>query len=153
VLSRRVEQLERGEVVESGEGGLGAILREGGRSLVNEAQRTFFFLSVWILLTLVGVIVPGGQIVAPPALVIFTILFLPLEYAGFVLDRRQVPFRQRRAWVLSDLPRMASFGAAAFAACFVPFLNLLMFPGLVVAGTLLALRYPPLPEGGDPIPS
>jgi uncharacterized protein involved in cysteine biosynthesis len=38
---------------------------------------------------------------------------------------------------------MVGFGAAAFVICLVPGLNLLLIPGLVVAGTLLALRHPP----------
>jgi uncharacterized protein involved in cysteine biosynthesis len=39
---------------------------------------------------------------------------------------------------------MAGFGSAAFVCCFVPGLNLLVIPVLVVAGTLLAMRHPPV---------
>lgn len=141
-LSARVEHILTGSVVESSEG-LVAVLRDAPRTLANEVQRLAFFLGVWALIFGFGVVVPGGQLVVAPALAVFTALFLPLEYSGFALDRRQVPFRQRRAWVRGNLWTMVGFGAAAFVICLVPGLNLLLIPGLVVAGTLLALRHPP----------
>jgi uncharacterized protein involved in cysteine biosynthesis len=44
---------------------------------------------------------------------------------------------------------MTGFGGAALVSCVVPGLNFLMIPVFVVAGTLLALRYPPT---GSPVP-
>ena len=141
-LSARVERILTGSIVQSSEG-LAALLRDAPRSLANEVRRLGFFLGVWALIFGFGVVVPGGQLVAPPALAVLTALFLPLEYSGFTLDRRQVSFRQRRAWVRGNLWTMVGFGGAAFVICLVPGLNLLLIPGLVVAGTLLALRHPP----------
>ena len=43
---------------------------------------------------------------------------------------------------------MAGFGGAAFVTLLIPGLNFLMLPALVVAGTLLALRLPPV-AGSD----
>jgi uncharacterized protein involved in cysteine biosynthesis len=37
---------------------------------------------------------------------------------------------------------MAGFGCAGFVSCLVPGLNFLMIPTFVIAGTLLAIRYP-----------
>ena len=147
-LSRRVERIEHGEVIEAGDTGLAGVLREARRALVGELRRVLFFVGVWIAIVTVCLIVPGLQLLAAPMLAIFAMLFLPLEYAGYVLDRRALPFRARRAWVQSDWPRMIGFGAAGICAGLVPGLNLLLLPALVVAGTLLALRHPP-----DPSPS
>jgi uncharacterized protein involved in cysteine biosynthesis len=69
-------------------------------------------------------------------------LVLPLEYAGFVLDRRRVPFAERRRWVLSHRAAMLGFGATAFATFFIPGLNFAALPLFVVSGTLLALKAP-----------
>ena len=49
----------------------------------------------------------------------------------------------RRSWLRAHLPRMLGFGGAAFLTGLVPGLNFLIMPVLVVAGTLLAVRYPP----------
>jgi uncharacterized protein involved in cysteine biosynthesis len=76
-------------------------------------------------------------------MVIVTLLFLPLDYASYTLDRRRVRFRDKRRWILGHGPAMLGFGAGAFLTLLVPGLNFLAMPGLVVSGTLLALRYPP----------
>ena len=142
-LSRRVEALVAGAVVESDESALRALWSEGKLALVGEAQRLFFFAAITLAIGALGVLVPGGQIVAPPLLVFVTILFLPLQYAGYALDRRRVPFRRRREWILARWPLMSAFGGTAFLTFLVPGLNFLMIPALVVGGTLLALRHPP----------
>ncbi len=75
---------------------------------------------------------------------LLTMLFLPLEYASHVLDRRHVlRFRDKRRWLLEHGSAMLGFGAAGFLICLVPGLNFLAMPALVAGGTLLALRHPP----------
>lgn len=145
-LSYRVERLATGRVIEAEESGLGALVRDVRRSLVSEAQRMIFFLALWAVLFGLGIVIPGAHLVTGPLMMVITILFLPLEYSGYTLDRHRIPFRARREWVLGNLPRMAGFGSAAFVSCFVPGVNLMMIPVLVVGGTLLALRYPPSPD-------
>ena len=76
------------------------------------------------------------------ALLLFTVLFLPLDYAGYLFDRRQISFIARRNWLSDNLPIMLGFGSTAMGTALVPGLNLLLLPSLVVAGTLLALRHP-----------
>jgi uncharacterized protein involved in cysteine biosynthesis len=142
-LSLRVERLVTGHVVESGESGVGGLARDIRRSLAGEIQRMLFFLSIWVVLFGVGFVVPGAHLITGPLLLALTIGLLPLEYSGYTLDRRQVVFRDRRSWLRAHWPRMAGFGSAAFLACFVPGMNLVMMPVLVVAGTLLVLRTPP----------
>jgi uncharacterized protein involved in cysteine biosynthesis len=142
-LSRRTELLISGGVVESSDSGWRAIVAEGRRSAIGELQRVGFLLLVWIVIGGAGFLIPGGQLVASPALVVFTVLFLPLDYASYTLDRRQIRFDRRRAWVRENLAMMAGFGTAAFASCLVPGLNFAMIPVFVVAGTLLVLRNPP----------
>jgi CysZ protein len=146
-LSRRVERLVAGEVPEAGGAGLRALVREGGRAVAEEARRTAFFVGVELALLAAGLLLPGGQLVAAPAMTLFAIGFLPLEYASYCLDRRRVPFREKRRWVLARAPLMLGYGSAAFLTCLVPGLNLLALPVLVVGGTLLALRYAPPPGG------
>jgi CysZ protein len=142
LLSQRVERIVTGVVPPSGAG----LLREVVRSFVAELQRVAFLGAVWLVLTLAGFLVPGAHLVTGPLLVGVTILFLPLDYAGFALDRRGVPFAVRRRWLRARLPTMVGFGGVAFLACLVPGLNLVVTPSLVTAGTLLVLRAGPAPE-------
>lgn len=142
LLSQRVERDVLGTVVASEETGFAAIASEARRTMANELQRVLFFAGVWGVISLGGAVIPGAQLIAPPLLVVFTAAFLPLDYSGYHLDRRQVSFRVRREWLKANLSTMLGFGGTAMAAALVPGLNLLLLPALVVAGTLLAIRIP-----------
>jgi CysZ protein len=149
-LSQRVELIEVGQLPAPTPLGSGALLAELRRSVLCELQRVVSFALLWGSILAVGLVVPGGQLVAPPMLAVLTILFLPLDYAGHLLDRHGLPFRARRAWLRANLATTAGFGVAAFLTCLVPGLNFLLLPALVAAGTLLAVRHPPpaLPAPG-----
>jgi len=141
-LARRVEEIVTGRVEALNEPGLAGLLRQASRAVREEARRLGFFAALWLSVGAVGTLVPGGQLLAAPALLLLSLLFLPLDYAGYTFDRRGVPFAERRRWVRRHLGPALGFGAAALLLCAVPGLNLLALPVLVVAGTLLALRYP-----------
>lgn len=148
-LSRRVEASVAGSIADRGETGLRALWREGRSALAAELQRLIFFALISAAISVLGIAVPGGQLLAPPLLVVVTALFLPLQYGGYALDRRRVTFRERRRWVLGRWPLMLAFGGTAFLTFLVPGLNFLMVPTLVVGGTLLVVRHPPAAsEGG-----
>jgi uncharacterized protein involved in cysteine biosynthesis len=141
-LSQRVERIIAGEVEGSQETGLAAIVGEARRTVSNEAQRLLLFVGVSALIFLGGALIPGGQLLAPPLLMLFTAVFLPLDYAGHVMDRRQISYARRREWVSQNFSTMLGFGLMALGVSLVPGLNLLLLPTMVVAGTLLALRNP-----------
>ena len=141
-LSQRVEAIVRGHP-SSAESPSPSIFVESLKSIAAEFQRLAFLAGVWAILSLVGFVLPGAHLVTGPLIVATTILFLPLDYAGFALDRRGLTFRSRRRWLWSELPTMIGFGGVAFGACLIPGLNLLVLPSLVTAGTLLVLRAHP----------
>ncbi len=142
LLARRVEEIETGAVVEAEGDGLAGAVREGLRALGQEARRLVFFALALGAVALLW-LVPGGQLLAPPAMTLLAVFFLPLEYASYTLDRRRLSFREKRAWLLANRGATLGYGGAAFLVCAVPGLNLLAMPVLVVGGTLLALRNPP----------
>ncbi|MEE3329258.1 MAG: EI24 domain-containing protein [Myxococcota bacterium] len=144
VLSQRVERVVRGAAA-GDEDRLGArsLLRDAASALLNEAKRLAFFAGSWLAISAVGVLLPFGPLLAPAALLAFTVTFLPLEYAGFALDRRRVGFRDRRRWLAVQRATTLGFGASAFAMTWVPGLNFLLLPLLVTSGTLLVLECPP----------
>lgn len=141
-LSKAVERVVTGGVEDVSRPGVSGVMIEAGRSIVEEGRRMIFFLGVQGTILLLGFVIPGGQIVAPPAMTLFTIFFLPLDYTSYTLDRRHVTFPQKRRWAARHRPAMLGFGAAAFVTFLIPGLNFLAMPVLVVAGTLLALRLP-----------
>jgi uncharacterized protein involved in cysteine biosynthesis len=141
-LSQRVESIVRGENLPDTRGS-SSVVTESLRSFLAEFQRLLFFSIIWITLSLIGFVLPGAHLVTGPLLIGVTVLLLPLDYAGFALDRRQIPFRSRRRWLWANLPTMAGFGGVAFFACLVPGLNLLVLPAFVTSGTLLVLRITP----------
>jgi uncharacterized protein involved in cysteine biosynthesis len=151
-LAARVERLVTGALDDRSGTGAAGLVREALRSVREELRKISFFIAVVAPLTLIGFLVPGAQLVCGPAVFAFTVFFLPLDYASYTLDRRQVPFAERRRWIVSRAPLMGGFGLAAFLACAVPFLNLLAMPLLVVAGTLLVLRHQPDAAQSDPEP-
>jgi len=144
VLSARVERIHSGRVTDTGQGVVGGALR----AFRAEGARAVFFLGIqaaWIALALV----PGLQPVAVVGLFVSSALFLPLDYTGYLLDRRGVRFSERRAWLMRHRGCMFGFGATAFVTYLVPGLNFLCLPLLVTAGTLLALGVgPPAGESG-----
>jgi len=141
-IAQRVECIVVGSFSESGQRGWAAAVAEARRSLASESQRLAFFIGVSALIWLGGVLLPAGMLLAPAVMALFTAAFLPLDYAGYQLDRAQVSFARRRGWLRAHLPVMLGFGGSAMATALVPGLNLLLLPALVVAGTLLALRNP-----------
>ncbi len=145
VLSRRIEERVRGSSAKTAAGGA---LRDALHALREEAVRCSFFFGAQGLLFLAGALIPGAQIVTPAAALFLTLLFLPLDYASYLLDRHQVRFRERWHWVWNHPSLMLGCGLGAFLTCLIPGLNFAAMPLLVTSGTLLALRYPP--QGTEP---
>ncbi len=138
VLSRRVEQLRSGAVLEASQTGLRAALTGSLRVVIEEGRRTLFLLGGWLAFFLLGW-VPGLQPFAFLGALLFAMFFAPLDYTGYLLDRRGIPFRERRRWLWQHRRAMLGFGATAIGTFLVPGLNFLCLPWLVSAGTLLAL--------------
>jgi CysZ protein len=107
-------------------------------SMGAELKRTGFVVAVYIVLFLLGLIAVLAPFTALAG-TLFTILFLPLQYASYTMDHRLMTFRQRRALVTQRPGLMFGFGIAAFLTIFVPLLNFVCLPILVVGGTLMMM--------------
>lgn len=137
VLAQRVEVLATGRTVEE-PASLRGTLRAVGASIVVELRKLAFFLSVQVVLLLLGLI-PLLTPFTVIAAALFTMLFLPMEYASFAMDHHHIDFSQRRALIWQHRWLMLGFGAAAFLTLLIPLLNFVCLPALVVGGTLLFL--------------
>ncbi len=143
-LSLQVEQMVARPAAAAEGAGLRALLRGGVFALREELRRLLFFVGVWLALACAGLLLPGAQLLVAPALLIFTLLFLTLDYTSYHFDRQHLDFAAKRNWLRANWATAIGFGAAAATLCAVPGLNLLALPVLATAGTLLALRYPPV---------
>ncbi len=142
VLSQRIERITSGALREETGSGVLASLASAGRAAREEAKRIAFLLAAQVVF--LGLAwVPGLQPLVVLADLIFAVLFVSLDYTGYVLDRRGVRFRERRAWIWQNRRAMFGFGTAALGTFLIPGLNLLCLPWLVAAGTLLALDVGP----------
>ncbi len=148
-LAHRVERIAMADGTASPASGVGVFARDVARSIAGEARRLAFLLAIWAVLFGAGIAIPGAHVITGPLLIGVTILFLPLEYAGYTLDRRHVPFAERRRWIARRWATMIGFGATALVACALPGINLVLIPGLVVAGTLLVVGDPPDDPAAD----
>ena len=138
VLAQRVEEIVANQPSEERTTFIGA-LRAIGVSIGLELQKLAFFLAIQAVLFLLGLI-PVLSPFMVIAATLFTMLFLPLEYAGFAMDHRHMGFPQRRALLWRHRWLMLGFGAAAFLTLLVPLLNFVCLPVLVVSGTLLMVE-------------
>jgi CysZ protein len=101
-----------------------------------ELKRLGFFVAVGMTLFLLGLI----PLLSPFTVVaasLFTLLFLPLQYAGYAMDHQLMTFAQRRALIWKHRWLMLGFGAAASLTLLIPLLNFICLPILVVGATLL----------------
>ena len=138
VLAQRVEALATGRALQEQTSFLDAV-RGVGISIIEELRKLAFFLAVQITLLLLGLI-PLLTPFTVLAATLFTMLFLPLEYASFAMDHRQLRFQQRRALIWQHRWLMFGFGIAAFLTLIIPLLNFICLPALVVGGTLLMVE-------------
>ena len=155
LLSQRVETLAAGRPAAAAtrwRAALAAVFE----SVTDEFRKVAFFAGVQLVLWGLGVLLP---VLAPAAValaMLFTLVFLPLEYAGFAMDRRGLRFAQRRALVRRHPGLMLGFGAAASLTLLLPLLNFVCMPALVVGGTLMMLHLDApagtAPAGSPPVP-
>ncbi len=138
VLAQRVEDIATGQVSQE-RPALRGIWQSFYVSFVSELKKIGFFFVVQATLFFLGLI----PILSPftiMAATLFTMLFLPLQYAGYAMDHRLMTFAQRRTLVWKQRWLMLGFGAAASLTLLIPLLNFVCLPILVVGGTLLLLN-------------
>lgn len=138
VLAQRVETLIAGRAPGASTSDTSTWVTVG-TSILDGLRKLGFFLGIQALCFLLGLI----PLLAPCMVFVgflITLLFLPLEYASFALDHRQLRFAQQRQLLWRHWQLMLGFGAVAFLTLLVPLLNFLCLPALVTGGTLLVLH-------------
>lgn len=149
LLSQRVEVLATGKPVQEATGWKAA-LTSVFESVADEFRKVVFFAVVQLVLWVLAVLLPFAAPVTVAVAMLFTLVFLPLECAGFAMDSRRLRFAQRRALVRRHLWLMLGFGASASLTLLLPLLNFVCMPALVVGGTLMMLHLEAPADAGQP---
>jgi len=139
-IAGRTLVLLRGETLPETDGGLGAILAEAGRTVVQELKKIALYLLLQIPTLLLLLIPVAGSVLSTAWGLYITWWFFSLDYLDYPMTRVGKVWAEKRAWVASHRAMSLGFGAAVSAMLFVPLLNLLALPACVVAATVLYHR-------------
>jgi CysZ protein len=116
----------------------GAVEVRWWRSLLDSARLILLSVSVTIPLFLAGFIPLVGQTLIPVIAAAAGGWFLAVELVGVPFSRRGLRLPDRRRVLRSRRAMALGFGMSVFLCCLVPFVAVLVMPGAVAGGTLLA---------------
>jgi CysZ protein len=111
-------------------------LRNLGRALAFEGKKLLLVAGVGLPLLLVGLVPGVGSAVAAAGGLAMAAVVACLDFLDPPLERRGYGFRAELGYVRRTLPGSAGFGVACALLLGVPFLNLLLVPLCVAAGTV-----------------
>jgi CysZ protein len=72
-----------------------------------------------------------------PVAFFYSILVVAIDFVDYPLARRQMSLKEKKKYVIEQLPELLGFGSGTFVLFLIPFLGLFVLPIAVVAGTLL----------------
>lgn len=130
---------------------LARFLQEAKLTVVVETKKIFFFVAGMALLLFLHLLPGLGALLYGVCSLLWTILFLVVEYTGYVLTRNRFSFADQRRLIFSQAPILLGFGCSLFALLLIPLLQLFCIPLGVVGATLLLheqnlTQNPELPE-------
>lgn len=135
MLAEKAEGVIRGAPFAAGaDEGLGAIVKDVPRIIKRELQKLGFYLPR-VLVCLIISFVPVLNIIAPICWFLLAAWMMCVQYVDYAYDNHKIPFAQMRKELAQQ--RMTTFflGAIISLAMTIPFLNLLIPPAAVCAGT------------------
>jgi len=104
-------------------------------SIREELKKLLFYFSIMIPLILIDFIPMIGSVITLVFGSAFSFFYNALDYMDYPMTRRLTGFRKKLKVVSSAKMLSYGFGAGAFLITFLPVINVLLNPLLVVAGT------------------
>lgn len=105
-------------------------------SLAHEVKKILFLLG-WSVPLAVLFFIPGLNLLAPFAWLLFSAWMLVLEYCDYPMGNHGIPFAEQRRLVRRRGFLNLGFGAATLLATSIPVVNLLTIPAAVAGATAL----------------
>ncbi|NOX25971.1 MAG: cysteine biosynthesis protein CysZ [Deltaproteobacteria bacterium] len=103
-----------------------------------ELKKIAVFMAGMLALLLLQLVPVLGTALYPALSVVWTALFLVLEYNGYVFTRRRLTFRQQWRIICRHPASMSGFGLGIFCVLAIPFIQFFCIPlGVVGAARLL----------------
>ena len=106
-------------------------------SIKEELKKLLFYFSVMIPMFLINFIPMIGNTISLVFGSAFSFFYNALDYMDYPLSRRLIKFKEKLKIINSKKTLSMGFGAMAFILTFLPVINVLVNPLLVVSGTRL----------------
>lgn len=128
--------MRTGEAPPSGVEGLAGAVAEIMGSIFFEIRKLALVLSLSLLLLALNLIPGLGSVVATIGGIVLGSLVACLDFLGPALERWKLGLRGQIGFIGRGLPGTAGLGLVCFGLVSIPFLNLLLIPVCVTAGSL-----------------
>lgn len=135
LLAQKLEARLRGRPPADGGGAL-AVIVEGFKAVGGELRK-LGYLALWMIPLLILSLVPGLNLLAPPAWALLSAWMLAIEYADYPMGNHGMFFPDQRALLRRHRPLALGFGAGLMLLTSVPILNFLAMPVGVAGATAL----------------
>ncbi len=146
-LSEKVEHIETGFEAPFD---WGVLLRNIAVSLLHVGLFTLIQLTIFALLSAIGLVPVVGQIVAIILSAITSPLLAGFAPFDFPMTIRLWGFGEKMEFMLRNFPMFYGFSLASFLLLYIPGVNIVLMPCCVVGATLAILRLEQ--QGGLPLP-
>jgi len=132
-MSKLIEEKEFGIYIDEGL----TFFSEAFFSIKEESKKILFYLSVMLPLFFINFIPMIGNTISFVFGSMFSFFYNALDYMDYPMTRKMTGFRNKLRVIISQKSLSAGFGAIAFILTFIPVINVLINPLLVVSGTSL----------------
>lgn len=136
LLSERTEELIAGRKNEE-TFRFGRFLRESLHIVLEEVIKMSIFLVGMLVLLLLNLLPGFGTAIYTALSVLWTAIFLVVEYTGYVFQRKKLSFRDQRQFIRRNKSVSLGFGFGALCLLAVPFLQFFTIPLSVVGAVQL----------------
>lgn len=138
MVAEQIEKERLGELPVMGSPSLGRIAHDIWRAIAFQLKKLLLLVVIGIPLLLLNFFPPIGNLVASVGGVALAALMVVLDFIDPPLERRRLRFRTKIGMLIRTIPASVSFALVCLGLMSIPFLNLIMVPVCVMAGTLFS---------------
>ncbi|HEY9617136.1 MAG TPA: EI24 domain-containing protein [Microcoleaceae cyanobacterium] len=138
MVAEQIEKERLGELPVMGSPSLGRIVHDIWRAIAFQLKKLLLLVVIGIPLLLLNFFPPIGNVIASVGSVALAALMVVLDFIDPPLERRRLRFRTKIGMLIRTIPASVSFALVCLGLMSIPFLNLIMVPVCVMAGTLFS---------------